>query len=113
MIRKKEIDFEKSKQVMEALMNEIPGPSEITISARQCIIMNFDKFDKCVQSGRSLKSLHHFLLLNGIDIGTYESFNTVFKRIKRARRRREESLELEKSMIPRGSVPSMLPSPFE
>jgi hypothetical protein len=96
MSGKKEIDLEKSRQVM-ARLSEMPGSSGITVSARQFIIMNFDKLNMCVQSGRSLKALHHFLLIGGVDVGAYTSFLAVFTRVKRARQRQEELSKPEKS----------------
>jgi hypothetical protein len=111
MIEKKEIDLEKSKQVMDRL-SEMSVSSEITISARQFIIMNFDKLNMYVQSGRPLRELHHFLLLEGVDVGAYTSFYTVFTRIKRARRRQEESLNPEMSVLT-GSTSGISPSQFE
>ena len=87
---KTENDVKNVHEVM-AHLSEMSAFSEIPISARQFIIMNFEKLDMCVQSGKSLSELHHSLLLKGVDVGSYTSFYTVFTRIKRARRRQEES----------------------
>jgi glutamate/tyrosine decarboxylase-like PLP-dependent enzyme len=80
MIEKKQIDQEKAREVLERL-DEVPEP---TISARQFIIMNFDKL---AQSGKAPQALHHFLLNNGIDVGTYASFRAIYTRVKHSRER--------------------------
>ena len=87
---KNENDVKNVHEVM-AHLSEMSAFSEIPISARQFIIMNFEKLDMCVQSGKSLSELHHSLLLKGVDVVSYTSFYTVFIRIKRERRRQEES----------------------
>jgi hypothetical protein len=94
---KNENDVKNVHEVM-ARLSEIPTSSEITISARQFILMNFETLNMRVQSGKSLSELHHFLLLERIDVGSYTSFYTMFTRIKRARRRREESPKPETSV---------------
>jgi hypothetical protein len=89
MIEKKQIDLGKAKEVL-ARLDEVPEP---TISARQFIIMNFDKL---YQSGKAPQALHHFLLSNGIDVGAYSSFRAIYTRIKHARERiSSESRSLE------------------
>jgi hypothetical protein len=79
MIEKKKIELDKTRKIIDRL-SEIPGP---VISARQFIVMYFDELQK---SGKPLKEMHQFLRANGIDVGTYESFRTVYGRLKRSRK---------------------------
>jgi hypothetical protein len=76
MIEKKEIELEKSREVLSRL-NEVPEP---VLSARQFIAENFEALQK---SGKSLKALHHFLLSNGVDVGGYKYFREIYNRVKR------------------------------
>jgi hypothetical protein len=85
MIEKKKIELDKTRNIIERL-NEIPGP---IISAQQFIVMYFDDLQK---SGKSLKAIHQFLQSNGIDVGTYESFRTVYGRLKRSRKKASYAL---------------------
>lgn len=80
MIEKKKIESEKVQEVM-ARSDEIP---KSVLSARQFIITYFDRLYALQKSGRSLKAMHQFLVSNGIDVGTYESFRTVYRRAKRS-----------------------------
>ena len=77
--KRKKIDLEKAREVV-ARFNEIPSP---IVTARQFVIMHFDELQR---SGKSLEALHHFLLGNGIDVGPFESFRTVYNSVKRARK---------------------------
>jgi hypothetical protein len=77
MACKKGIDMKKGQKILTRL-DEIPDP---VLSARQFVIMNFDKLR---QSGKTLKALHHFFLCNGIDVGTFESFRSAYNSVKRA-----------------------------
>jgi hypothetical protein len=79
VIEKKEIELKKGREVV-ARLDEIDDP---LLSARQFIVMHFDAME---QSGKSLKAMHVFLRKNGIDVGTYTSFRTVYSQIRRARK---------------------------
>jgi hypothetical protein len=93
MVEKKKINIDKAREVLDHL-GEVPEP---TISARQFIIMNFDKL---AQSGKAPQALHHFLLSNGIDVGSYSSFRAIFTRVKHARERAaSESLLSESAKV--------------
>jgi hypothetical protein len=81
MIEKKKIEPHKMREVVNRL-EELPAS---TISARQFITMYFDQLHKLQQSGRSLKAIYEFIRANEIDVGTYDSFQAVYNRIKRAR----------------------------
>jgi hypothetical protein len=89
MISQKKIDMKKGQEILTRL-DEIPDP---VLSARQFVIMNFDTLQ---QSGKTLKALHHFLLCNGIDVGTFESFRADYNSVKRARKRDSTTSTLEK-----------------
>jgi hypothetical protein len=78
MVERKKINPKKAGELLEQL-DKLPGP---ILSARQFIIMNFDVLR---QSGKSLKELHRFFLINGVDVGTYASFQAVYNRVKRTR----------------------------
>ena len=78
-MNRKKIDLGKAREIV-ARFNEIPSP---IVTARQFVIMHFDELR---QSGKSLDALHHFLLANGIDVGPFESFRTVYNSVKRARK---------------------------
>jgi hypothetical protein len=82
MIEKKRIELEKVQNVM-ARLDEIP---KSVLTARQFIATYFDRLQTLQQSGRSLKAIYQFLLANGIDVGTYESFRTVYRRVKRVQK---------------------------
>jgi hypothetical protein len=82
MIEKKEIELDKTREVV----NRLEELTVTTISVRQFIIMYFDQLRELQQSGRSLKAIYEFILANGIDVGTYGSFQAVYNRIKRARK---------------------------
>jgi hypothetical protein len=101
MIEKKKIELDKTRTIIDRL-NEVPGP---VISAQQFIVLYFDELQK---SGKSLKAIHQFLQANGIDIGTYESFRTVYRRIKRSRKIVSCGIppKPEKSTNPEKSVPA-------
>jgi hypothetical protein len=79
MIEQKKVDLDKGREALTHL-DEVPNP---VVSARQFIILNFDTLQK---SGKTLKALHHFLTDQGIDIGTFESFRSVYNSVKRARK---------------------------
>jgi hypothetical protein len=108
VIEKKKIESEKIQGVMTRL-EEIP---KSVLSARQFIIMYFDKLYALQQSGRSLKAIHQFLLANGVDVGTYESFRTVYRRAKRAQKTQAATgnqvmtVESEKAIPPEKSAPA-------
>jgi hypothetical protein len=100
MIEKKKIELDKTRNIIDRL-NEIPGP---IISAQQFIVIYFDELQK---SGKSLKAIHQFLLANEIDVGTYESFRTVYGRLKRSRKKGSHALPIkpEKSKEPTKAAP--------
>jgi hypothetical protein len=82
MVERKKIEPGQTREIV----NRLEELSASAISARQFIIMYFDQLLKSQQSGRSLKTMYEFIRGNGIDIGTYESFQAVYNRIKRARK---------------------------
>jgi hypothetical protein len=79
MINVKKIDMKKGQEIL-ARLDEVPDP---LLSARQFVIMNFDALQK---SGKTLRALYSFLSSNGIDMGTFESFQAVYNSVKRARK---------------------------
>jgi hypothetical protein len=95
VIEKKKIDSEKAREVM-ARSDEIP---KSVLTARQFVVMYFDRLRALQQSGRSLKATHQFLAANGIDVGTYESFRTVYRQVKRTQTQTAaaKSVEIAKS----------------
>jgi hypothetical protein len=82
MIEKKKIEPDRTQEVV----NRLEGLSASAISVRQFIIMYFDQLYKLQQSGRSLRAMYEFIRANEIDVGTYDSFQAVYNRIKRARK---------------------------
>ena len=97
--KRKKIEMEKAKEVV-ARFNEVPNP---ILTARQFVIMHFDELQ---QSGKPLEALHQFLLANGIDVGPFESFRTVYNSVKRARKNNSiEPVPPKRSIEPEQATP--------
>ena len=75
MFVRNNIDSEKGKSVI-ARLNEVPDP---VLSVRQFITAHFNALQ---QSGKSLKDLHPFLLSNGINVGRFNYFRSIYNEIK-------------------------------
>jgi hypothetical protein len=99
MIEKKKIELDKTRAVVDRL-NEIPDP---VISARQFVVMYFDELQR---SGKSLKAIYQFLRTNGIDVGAYETFRTVYGRLKRSRKTTSSELASSKPEKPEKNAPA-------
>jgi hypothetical protein len=104
MIEKKKIELEKTRDVV-ARFDEVPSP---IITARQFVVMYYDALKK---SGKSLKALHNFLLANGIDVGTYESFRTAYSRVKRAQEK-NPSAPITAKGLPKPQAPEPSKAPM-
>ena len=83
MIKKKAIDIAQSKDVMNRL-GEIPSPS---LTLRQFIVMHFEAME---QSGKSLEGLYRFFSDNGIEVGGYQYFRSIYNQEKQKRATKSE-----------------------
>ena len=79
MIPPKQVDPEKSKELLGRL-DEVPDP---ILSVRQFINQNFDTLQK---SGKELKALHDFFVTQGVDLGSFKSFQATYSSVKRSRK---------------------------
>jgi hypothetical protein len=73
----KKIDMKVAASVLEKLGNS--AENEI-VSLRKFIEKNFDIF---LRSGRGVKAIYEYLKTNGLDVGTYYGFKSLYYRVKR------------------------------
>jgi len=72
----KKIDMKAAASVLEKLDN--PAENEI-VSLRKFIERNFDIF---LRSDRGVKAIYEYLKANGLDVGTYYGFKSLYYRVK-------------------------------
>jgi hypothetical protein len=78
-VTRRKIDEKKAEDVLTRSLAE----SETRVSLRRFIR---DHFEVIAGSGKTIKSVYESLRANGIDVGSYSVFGSVYSQVKRARR---------------------------
>jgi hypothetical protein len=76
----KKIRADEAEEILSYL-SEIPNT--VLLSVQEFVATYFDELE---QSGQPLRTLHKFLTINGIDVGSYGYFKATYKRIERVRK---------------------------
>ena len=98
--------MKRNNEIIDKLLRNKTEAPEI-VSLKKFIEINFQAF---IQSGKPTREIYEFLKGEGVDVGKFEVFKTLYSKVKRSwKQKTAASAEL---FTPRGSSPSLKEPPI-